>query len=407
MATMARRTAFNPAVALVLLLGASILLNYIDRGAIGVAAPIMKSELGLSATAFGLAVSAFFWIYAPVQLVLGWLCDRFSVYRLLALGTLLWSVSTMLMGAVGGFVSLFLLRLALGVGESIAFPGSSKIICRHVPAERRGLANAVVAAAIALGPAVGTFGGGAIVAAFGWRIMFVIFGIASAIWLLPWRQVVRILPLKASRSEDRFPVKKLIGRWSLWAMGVGHASSNYGFYFLLAFLPLYLVQERGLTIIEMSMLATLGFLVQAMSALTLGIISDRWTRAGRSEAFVRRVMIAGAHLIYGGCIIAVPVAHSLATVAVLLCILGGCGGAMGLNIYALAQMFAGPRASGTWVGIQNAVGNISGIVGPAISGMIIDRAGYGSAFGLAAAISIFGGLWWAFGVPRIAQVELD
>lgn len=97
MASIARRTALNPTVALVLLLGASILLNYIDRGAIGVAAPIMKSELRLSATAFGLAVSAFFWIYAPVQLVLGWLCDRFSVYRLLALGTLLWSVSTILM----------------------------------------------------------------------------------------------------------------------------------------------------------------------------------------------------------------------------------------------------------------------------------------------------------------------
>lgn len=407
MASIARRTALNPTVALVLLLGASILLNYIDRGAIGVAAPIMKSELRLSATAFGLAVSAFFWIYAPVQLVLGWLCDRFSVYRLLALGTLLWSVSTILMGAVDGFLSLFLLRLLLGVGESIAFPGSSKIISRHVPAERRALANAVVATAIALGPAVGTFAGGAIVATFGWRIMFVIFGVASAVWLLPWLQLVRMLPSEAAHRQARFPVKKLLGRGSLWAMGVGHACSNYGFYFLIAFLPLYLVQQRGLTILQMSMLATLGFSIQAVSALAFGIASDRWTRAGRSEAFIRRWMMVASHLIYGCCIIAVPLAHSLVTVAVLLCILGGCGGAMALNIYALAQMFAGPRASGTWVGIQNAFGNVSGVVGPAISGMIIDRAGYGSAFGLASAISLFGSLWWLFGVPRIGQVQLD
>lgn len=407
MATLARRSALNPAVALVLLLGASILLNYIDRGAIGVAAPLMKSQLGLSATAFGLAVSAFFWIYAPVQLVLGWLCDRFSVYRLLALGTVLWSVSTMLMGAVDGFVSLFLLRLVLGVGESIAFPGSSKIICRHVPAERRGLANAVVAAAIALGPAVGTLAGGSMVAAFGWRVMFVVFGIASAFWLLPWRQMVRRLPSDRGAGEPRFPVKKLLGCRSLWAMGVGHASSNYGFYFLLAFLPLYLVEQRGLTIIQMTMLATLGFSVQAGSALALGAISDRWTRAGRSEASIRRAMMSVAHLFYGVCITAVPFVHSFLAVGVLLCILGACGGAMALNIYAVAQMFAGPRASGTWVGVQNAVGNISGIGGPAISGVLIDRAGYGSAFGLAAAISIFGGLWWALGVPRICQVELD
>ena len=133
MATLARRTALNPAAALVLLLGASVLLNYIDRGAIGVAAPLMKSELGLTATAFGVAVSAFFWIYAPVQLVLGWLCDRVSVYRLLALATVLWSISTLLMGFVGGFASLLVLRLFLGLGESIVFPAGSKIICRHVP----------------------------------------------------------------------------------------------------------------------------------------------------------------------------------------------------------------------------------------------------------------------------------
>jgi MFS family permease len=295
----------------------------------------------------------------------------------------------------------------LGVGESIAFPGSSKIICRHVPPERRGLANAIVAAAVSLGPAVGTLVGGSIVAAFGWRIMFVVFGVASAVWLLPWRKVLRTLPPADVATQAAFPVRKVVGRWSLWAMGVGHATSNYGFYFLLAFLPLYLVQQRGLTIIQMTVLATLGYSVQALSSLVLGIVSDRWTRAGRSEALLRRAMLSLAHLVYGMCIIAVPLVRSTEAVAVLLCILGACGGSMALNLYAVAQMFAGPRASGTWVGIQNAVGNISGIVGPAISGLIIDRAGYGSAFGLAAAVSIFGGLWWAFGVPRISQIELD
>jgi MFS family permease len=406
MATLAPPRALNPAAALVLLLGASVLLNYIDRGAIGVAAPLMKSDLGLSATAFGLAVSAFFWIYAPVQLVLGWLCDRFSVYRLLALGTVLWSASTMLMGFVDGFATLFLLRLVLGIGESIAFPGSSKIISRHVPAGRRGLANAAVAAAIALGPAVGTLAGGSILAAFGWRVMFVVFGLASALWLLPWARVVRSLPAVDSASEPRFPVRKVLGRWSLWAMGIGHATSNYGFYFLLAFLPLYLVQQRGLTIIQMTMLATLTYAAQAISSLALGAVSDRWTRSGRSESLLRRAMMVAGHLVFGICIVAVLAAHSLITVALLLCILGLAGGALSLNTYAIAQMFAGPRASGTWVGIQNAVGNSSGIVGPAISGMIIDRAGYGSAFALASAITLFGGLWWAFGVPKIKQIEL-
>lgn len=407
MATLAQRRGVQTAPALVLLLGTAVVLNYIDRGAVGVAAPLMKSDLGLTATQIGIAISAFFWVYAPVQLGLGWLCDRWSVYKLLALGTVVWSICTVLMGFVGSFLSLFLLRLVLGVGESIVFPGSSKIICRHVPAERRGIANAVVMTGVALGPAIGTFAGGSMAAAFGWRAMFVVFGLASAAWLLPWSRVTGALPTSATASEAPFPVRKLLRRWSLWAMGVGNATSNYGFYFLLAFLPLYLVQQRGLSIIQMTMLATLGYCVQAVSALVLGNVSDRWTRGGGSEAGMRRAMLVAGHLVYGVGIIAIPFVHSLSVVVALLCLLGACGGAVAPNLYAIGQIFAGPRASGTWIGIQNAVGNLSGIFGPALSGIIIDRAGYGSAFALAAAISIFGGLWWAFCVPKIEQVTLD
>ena len=79
----------------------------------------------------------------------------------------------------------------------------------------------------------------------------------------------------------------------------------------------------------------------------------------------------------------------------------GASASLSLNLYAVAQMFAGPRASGTWVGFQNALGNISGIFGPVITGILVDRAGYGSAFVLTAAIAAFGALWWAFGVPPI------
>src|SRR3954447_26848896 len=194
MATAAVGGSRRTASLLVLLLGAAVFLNYVDRGAIGIAAPLMKSELGLSDEAYGLAFSAFFWIYAPVQFFAGWLCDRFSVYKLMAAGILLWAASTLLMGLAGGFASLLVLRVMLGVGESISFPGSSKIIARHVPAERRGIANAAVAAGIAIGPAVGTLAGGLILGSWGWRAIFFAFGIATLVWILPWRETVRALP---------------------------------------------------------------------------------------------------------------------------------------------------------------------------------------------------------------------
>jgi MFS family permease len=407
MATTAAKTP-TAAASLIFLLGAAVFLNYVDRGAIAVAAPLMKGELGLSATTFGIAVSAFFWVYAPVQLFAGWLCDRFSVYKLMAAGIVLWAGSTLLTGFVGGFSSLLVLRVMLGVGESIFFPGSSKIIARHVPAERRGVANAAVAAGLALGPAVGTLAGGLIVASLGWRPMFLVFGVVTLFWLAPWQRTVHSLSDAAHLdSGPRVPVARLLVKWPLWSMAIVHSLGNYCFYFLLAWLPLYLVQSRGFTITQMTLLATLGYATQAVCALAYGHFTDGWTRSGRSEAACRRWMMIASQFVAAAAILGLAFAHSAAAIGLMLCMAGAATASLSMNLYAVAQMFAGPRASGTWVGVQNAFGNSSGILQPIITGIIIDRAGYASAFYLAAAVAAFGALWWAVGVPAIQQVELD
>jgi MFS family permease len=396
------------ATALVALLGAAVFLNYVDRGAIGIAAPLMKSDLGLSEEAYGVAFSAFFWIYAPVQLFAGWLCDRFSVYKLMAAGILLWAASTLLVGFAGGFTSLVILRVMLGIGESISFPGSSKIIARHIPADRRGAANAAVAAGLALGPAVGTLAGGLILAQWGWRAIFFAFGVATLLWLLPWRETVRMLPTSGHHDEGaRVPVGPLLAKWPLWSMSIVHALGNYCFYFLLAWLPLYLTKSRGFSITEMTLLATLGYAVQAVCALGYGHFSDWWTRSGRSEAACRRWMMVASQLLAAAAVLGLAFAQSAVAIAILLCLAGAASASLSLNLYAVAQMFAGPRASGTWVGVQNAIGNLSGILGPVVTGIVVQRAGYGSAFILTAAVAAVGAVWWAIGVPRIEQVKLE
>jgi MFS family permease len=406
MATIARTD--NVVRALVILLGAAVFLNYVDRGAMGIAAPLMKGELGLSEEAYGVAFSAFFWIYAPVQFFAGWLCDRFSVYKLMSAGILLWAGSTFLMGFAGGFASLLVLRIMLGVGESITFPGSSKIIARHVPPERRGVANAAVAAGIAIGPAIGTLAGGLILGQWGWRAIFFAFGIATLLWLAPWRAAVRKLPMTGHRDGGaQVSVRSLVTKWPLWSMSIVHALGNYCFYFLLAWLPLYLTKARGFSIGEMTFLATLGYVVQAVCALSYGHFSDWWTRSGRSEAACRRWMMVASQLLAAASILGLAFVHSAVGIGILLCLAGAASAALSLNLYAVAQMFAGPRASGTWVGIQNAVGNLSGIVGPIVTGIVVQRAGYNSAFILTAAIAAIGAIWWAVGVPRIRQVIAD
>lgn len=409
MATIAATKGVNRA--LIYLLGAAVFLNYVDRGAVGIAAPLMQGDLGLSATEFGLVASAFFWIYGPVQLVVGWLCDRFNVYRLMTVGLLLWAAATLLMGFVGGFLSLLVLRVMLGVGESIAFPGTSKIIAQQVPAERRGIANSAVSLGIALGPAAGTLAGGLILASWGWRPIFIVFGLVTLLWLIPWQATVRGLaaPGAADKmgSGEQVPLGALLSRWPLWSMSIAHIASNYGFYFLLIWLPNYLVKSRGLDIGEMTLLATLGYLAQAIAAIGFGIWSDRWTSAGRSEGQIRRWMMIVAQIAQGVAIVGVLLADSSVGIGFWLVIAGVATGSLSLNIYAVAQMFAGPRAAGSWIGFQNAVGNsFSGILGPVISGMIVDAAGYDGAFYVAAAVAIAGGIWWLVAVPRIAQVKI-
>jgi MFS family permease len=392
----------------VLLLGAAVFLNYVDRATIGIAAPLMIGELKLTNTAFGVAASAFFWVYGPVQLLIGWLVDRFSVYRILALGVLVWAVATFLTGFVAGFTSLLILRLMLGVGESIAFPGTSKIIAEQIPAERRGMANAVISIGIALGPAAGTLAGGLILASHGWRAIFIAFGIVTLLWLLPWPAATRGLRSGNRSGSGQVPIRRIISRWALWSMSIAHVASNYGFYFLLIWLPNYLEKSRGLGHGEMTTIATLGYLAQAVAAIGFGLWSDRWTRSGRSEASIRRWMMAIAQLVQGAAIVGVLFAESTAALTLWLCLAGICTGSLSLNIYAVAQMFAGPRAAGTWIGVQNALGNaFSGIAGPIITGVIVDAAGYAGAFYVVAAVAVLGGLWWIVGVPKIEQVELD
>jgi MFS family permease len=190
-------------------------------------------------------------------------------------------------------------------------------------------------------------------------------------------------------------------------MSIGHCAGNYCFYFLLAWLPLYLTKERGFSITQMTLLATLGYAVQAACALGYGHFSDWWTRSGRSEALCRRWMMVASQMLAAVAIVGLALAHDAVSLGIFLALAGAASASLSLNLYAVAQIFAGPRASGTWVGFQNSLGNLSGIFGPILTGIIVDRAGYASAFYLTAAVAAFGALWWAVGVPKIEQIKLD
>ena len=188
-----------------LLLALSVLINYIDRGNLSIAAPLLKDELGISASQLGILLSAFFWTYTVMLFVCGWFIDRFDVNRMLALGFLLWSLATAATGIVHGFAMLLVMRLMLGIGESVAFPCYSKILARHLPEHRRGFANGAIVAAMKCGPVVGTLGAGVLMAKYGWRPVFIGIGLLSLAWLPAWMRVDA--PRRCLGSSRSFPTR--------------------------------------------------------------------------------------------------------------------------------------------------------------------------------------------------------
>jgi MFS family permease len=408
MATIAaRRAGAGTGLALTLALTLLVLLNYMDRGAIAIAAPGLKTELGLTATGFGIAVSAFAWIYAPAQFFVGWLSDRFCVYRLLAAGLVLWALATVLTSFVAGLAMLVALRVLLGIGEGIAFPAASKIIAAKVAGKHRGIANSAVASALYFGPALGIFAGGLIMVHWGWRTVFLSFGLVTLLWLLPWLVISKSHWRDRPAAVERVTVGRVMKERAVWMMGIGHFANTYAFFFLLAWLPLFLVKTRGLAVLDMTRLLTIFYLVQAASALFLGWLSDRLVAHGRDEGRLRKGLMAGAHLGTGIAVIGLSTAIDTPHIAFWLLFAAVAGGPSGSNVYAIAQMFAGPRAAGSWVGIMNGLGNCSGIVGPILTGIIVDSTGsYLWAFYVAAGLSIAGACWWAFAIPPVRPIDL-
>ena len=401
-----------PAVQLriaIALIGLAVVLNYVDRGAISVAAPLIKAELGLSNTDYGIIVSAFFWTYVPAQALAGWLADRVSVHRLLAAGVAIWAIATALMGLAGSMFTLILLRLAMGIGEGAAFPCGSKVIAR-VPDSQRGLANVALSGGIALGPLVGTLVGGALLAAYDWRIMFMVFGVGTLIWLLPWWRMRATVdaPADPDAAASLAPVvalRQLIATPQLWSSTLLHYCGSYALYFLIAWMPLWLTGVHGFSIGDMALLSAALYLLQFLGGLTGAALADAAIRRGRDPSIVLRRQVFACAVVCGSGLLLLPLAND--TLAILACIvITGFGyGPMPNLLFRMGQGMAGPAVAGRWVGLQSGVGNLAGVTGPIITGLIVDSMGYGPAFVVTAAIMATGVMVFALTVPRLDQIN--
>jgi len=395
---------------LTLLIALALLINYVDRGNLATAVPLIQDALRLSNKQLGFLLSAFFYTYVIAMVPLAWVAERYGAQRVLGAGVAVWSVATLLTGFAGGFLSLLVLRLLLGLGESVSFPSSSKLVATAVEPARLGVANGLMAFGYLVGPAVGTIAGGLIMAHYGWRASFLLFGAISLLWLWPWSRV-RVRPAQAVPSGDVTATPaasptfaQILGQRGLWGTSIGLFASNYSFYFILSWLPDYLVKARGFSIQSMAVVAGGAYLINAIAALASGWATDRWVAAGRSASLAYKTTMVVNHVVSIAAMAGMaflPLRGCIACLFLYEIVLG----ISSPGVYAISQIMAGPSASGRWVGVQNACGNLAGILAPSITGILIGpQSSFSSAFGLAALVNVLGVLGWAIVLPRVVPL---
>src|ERR1700730_1355330 len=363
---------------LLALLFTAMLISYVHRSALSVAAPFISRDLNLSKAEMGILLSSFFWVYAFMQIPAGWIVDRFGVRRAYSFGFIFWSLSSALTGFGIGMASLLGLRIATGAGQAITFPASSRACANWFPERERGTVTGIYLTGVRLGAALISWLGAYFLARYSWKYFFLIIGLVPLICLLPWnrflsRWEVGNGPTGAQTNKTSFFASFLLLRHrSVLGIFLGFFAYDYAWYVFLTWLPTYLKDERKFTTSEMGIYSATPLVAMSVIIIVAGMSSDWLVRRGRDERLVRKAFIIVGLAI--GCLI-VPagmVANKITAVWLLTISLCGLGLASP-NTWTLTQAVCQKKIVGTVAGIQNFGGNLGGIIAPALTGFIAHK----------------------------------
>jgi len=389
------------------LLFAAGFINYFDRAIISIALPVIGSDLHLGPAAKGVLLSAFFWSYALMQLPMGWAADRFSLRWLYTGAFALWSLACGFTGFARGLGALLGMRVILGIGESIYLPGGMKIISVLFSSKDRGLASGIMNCGTRAGLAIGAPVIAFLVHSFGWHAAFFVLGFGSLIWLAPW---LAVFPATVSinRNQPDLSFSQILSTLdrNLLGMCLGHIAYSYYWYLLVTWLPDYLVESRHIELQRAAAYTMIPFLVYSVSEPLGGWIADRLVMLGYNERRSRKAVVTLAFLTSVMLLAAGRMGNDQAAILSI-----GAASLVGLatgNLYALLAGVAPASAVGMWMGFLNSAGNLSGVVAPVVTGLLIERTGsYYPGFVVAVVVLNLGlpAYWWMVGERKAAASQ--
>ncbi|MCA6098018.1 MFS transporter [Bradyrhizobium australafricanum] len=414
-------------------------VNYADRATLSIAGPALSKELHLDPVAMGYVFSAFGWSYVVAQVPCGWLLDRFGSKWVYAISIIVWSIFTAMQGLVGflsagaAVVLLFALRFLVGIAEAPSFPANARIVASWFPGNERGTASAFFNsgqyfATVIFAPLMGW-----IAHEYGWRHVFYVMGALGIVMGIAWIKtiyepkehpaineaefdyikqggaLVDMDAAKAGKTQDSGPswdhIRQLLANRMMLGVYIGQYCINTLTYFFLTWFPVYLVKERGLSILQAGFVATLPALCGFIGGVLGGVISDYILRRTGSLTMARKIPIVGGMLLSMSIIACNYVDGQALVVGFMALAFFGKGiGALG---WAVVSDTSPKEAGGVSGGLFNTFGNLSSITTPIIIGYILAATGsFNGALVFVGANALVAAIAYLFIVGEIKRVQL-
>jgi len=396
---------------MVILFFTSNLNCYMDRLSIAVTAPVIMQELGWNEAALGIILSSFFWGYTLLQIPGGWLADRYGGKIVLCMGVLWWSFFMMITPMAKTVTNMTVVRALMGLGEGVNFPSIQSLTSRWIPSQERSRVMGFTLSGISIGNILAFPLATWIMAVFGWRYVFYIFGLMGFVWCAFWIRIAANRPeehrtihpqeleyIKANRPEispvKKIPWGKILSKTQVWTLVINHFCVSWGFFMFLTWLPTYLVKAHGFSIKEMGIYSMLPYLAMVIGSNASGWLADYFIKRTGNITLIRKVFHSVS--LFSASVFLILLAQAEAKPLVIIFItlalgmMSMTGSTTGPN-----AMDIGPRYAGIIMGMQTTAGNIAGVIVPVLVGFIVSFSNrWDLIFYIAAGVLMFGAIIW-------------
>jgi MFS family permease len=370
------------------------IINFIDRINMSVAAKPVALAFGLTPVQLGYLFSSFFWMYVIGLIPGGVAADRLGVRRMAALAIGVWSVMQMLTGLATGFISLLLVRIGLGIGESPTNGTASRTVREWAPVSERGLAMSIMTAGSYAGPAFGASLSAGLIAAVGWRLSFIITGMIGfawlAIWLIWFHPPERAAWLSDAERHKIISEREVAGAFpegatvsfldllrapSMWGVAITQGCMTYNQYLFLTWLPNYLQTSHHLSVLATGYYTTLAYTLAVVISIGFSYLADRRLSAEKVRNGHRRHGVAVA-MVLASVVALVPMFQSLSAILALIVISLSCSAtAQALNFSLTNDLVLDPKCVGRAFGTLTVGGNTFGLLAPIVTGYVVQYTG--------------------------------